>query len=124
MVVIAIIALLSSVTVTLLSSAQQKSRDSRRMVDVGQIKKALSLYQIDNKIFPIHTTEITITGDDLFSVALESAGVIPEVPVDPWAGYSYTYQSNSSGSDFDIRFCLETNTIPNYSQGCGNSISP
>lgn len=125
LVVITIIGVLSSLAMAQLSYAQRKSRDARRMSDVGQITKALNLYQIDNNIFPIHTSAITITGDDAFSSALEASGAISEVPADPHhPGSTYIYQSNSSGSDYDITFCLETDSIPNYSQGCSNTIGP
>jgi general secretion pathway protein G len=125
LVVLAIIAVLSAIGITQFSNAQQKSRDVKRLSDVREIKKALNLYQIDNIRFPIQTTELTITGDDSFSTILEASGFITEVPTDPQhPGLSYTYQSNSAGSDYDIRFCLETDTVPNYSQGCGNTISP
>ena len=124
MVVIAIIALLSTIGIVQFSTAQQKSRDVRRLSDAQEIKKALNLYQIDNTSFPIHPSSIIITGDDAFSLALEASGAITDVPIDPLVGFIYTYQSNSAGTDYDISFCLETNTIANYSQGCGNTIGP
>ena len=124
-VVVAIIAILSSIVSTQFSTIRSKSRDARRISDVIQIKKALSLYQIDVIQFPVHASAITITGEDAFSTTLEESGVIAEVPSDPQhPEISYTYQSNSTGSDYDISFCLETETIPNYSQGCGNKIGP
>jgi len=124
LVVLAVIAVLSSIAIVRFSSVQASGRDSKRLSDVSQIQKALGLYQIDNRFFPVQTSPIEITGEDSFSLVLESAGVIPEVPTDPLSGYTYTYQSNSAGTDYDIGFCLETDGIPNYSQGCGNTISP
>lgn len=124
-VVVAIIAVLSSIVVTQFSSAQMKSRDARRIEDVVQIKKALSLYQVDNTQFPVETVVVIITGVDSFSTTLIGSGAMSAVPTDPRHPVtSYTYQSNSAGSDYDLTFCLEGNTIPNYTQGCGNTISP
>ena len=42
LVVIAIIGILSSVVLASLNSAKKKSRDARRVADIGQIKLALS----------------------------------------------------------------------------------
>jgi len=124
-VVLAIIAMLLSIGITRFSSTQQKSRDVRRISDIQEIKKALNPYQLEETSFPIEPTEITITGEGEFSTTLEAAGVISAVPVDPQhPGLFYTYQSNSSGSDYDLKFCLETSTIANYLQGCDNVISP
>jgi type II secretion system protein G len=125
LVVVAIIGILSSVVSAQLSSVRQKSRDAKRITNVKEIQKALNLYQIDNTIFPIYTTAIPIDGSDAFSITLEASGLISEVPSDPLHPiYSYSYQSNATGSDYDITFCLETETIPNHDADCLNTISP
>ena len=123
LVVLSIIGLLAGLAITQLSAAQQKARDVRRMSDVREIKKALTLYQVDNISFPVVTaTSTMITGDDYLSSELKNAGAITQVPIDPRHPVTfYTYQSNSTGTDYDITFCLETDTIPNYSQGCVNT---
>jgi prepilin-type N-terminal cleavage/methylation domain-containing protein len=122
---LAIIAMLFTITMALVGPVKEKSRDSRRMSDVREINKALVLYADNNSKFPIATTAVTITGNDAVSTILESAGVISEVPTDPThPTNSYTYLSDSSGNTFIISFCLETDTIPNYSKGCGNTINP
>ena len=122
---LAIIAMLFSITFTLLSGIRQKSRDARRMSDVREIKKALSLYANQNNKFPTSATETIITGNDIISVELEDDGVISETPVDPMhPTYSYAYQTDALGNTYIISFCLETNDIPNYSEGCANEITP
>ena len=121
----AIIGIHSSVATAMISSSQLKARDSERITQVRQLQKALSLYQIETNLFPIHTTAITITGSDAFSLALEERDVMPEVPADPnHPNTVYTYQSNAAGNDYTITFCLDTSTISGYSQGCGNTITP
>ncbi|MEK7120637.1 MAG: prepilin-type N-terminal cleavage/methylation domain-containing protein [Patescibacteria group bacterium] len=128
MVVIALIGILASVILASFSSVRERNRDSKRLSDVREIQKALSLYQIDNGRFPAPTnpTEIvTITGEDEISLALEEGGHISAVPKDPQHDtLSYTYQADENGYDFTITFCLETNTIRSFEQGCGNSIKP
>jgi len=122
---VAIIALLSSIILFGISTIKEKSRDARRMSDVKQIQNALNLYFTSHNTFPVFPAEITITGDDAFSLLLENEKTIPAIPTDPMPTFgSYKYQSNSVGTDFYLNFCLETNTIPKYSRGCNNRVSP
>lgn len=128
MVVIALIGILSSIVLASFSEARARNRDGKRMSDIREIQKALSLYQIDNNKFPVPTNPtdtITITGDDEISTVLEEFGHISAVPVDPqYPNYSYTYETDTEGSDFTIGFCLETDTIRSFERGCGNTIKP
>tara|TARA_B100000745_G_scaffold46060_1_gene27752 strand:+ start:6205 stop:6609 length:405 start_codon:yes stop_codon:yes gene_type:complete len=124
LVVIAIIAMLTSIVLVVLSGIQAKSRDTRRMEDVRQIQKALSLYYLNDNRFPQAPSPITITGSDSFSTVLINSGSIPAVPADPVSpDFDYTYQATTSAS-YTITFCLETDSIPNFAEGCANTISP
>jgi len=77
LVVIAIIGILSSVVLASLNSARQKSRDARRVADVGQIRLALELYFDTIRDFPAALTALAPT-------------YIPVVPADPLGGaYGY-----------------------------------
>jgi len=126
LVTIAIVAVLSSVILVALSNAKEKSRDARRLSDMNEIQNALNLYFTDNNRFPIVTPAVDITGSDAFSIEIEGAGVISETPTDPvnTGGLVYSYVSSSSGADYTLSFCLETDTVPGHSQGCGNTINP
>jgi len=122
---LAIIAMLFTATIALIGGVKEKSRDAKRMSDVREISKALVLYADNNDKFPIATTAVTITGIDAVSTVLEGDDVISEVPIDPTHPLNpYTYISDSSGNTFIISFCLETDTVPNFTQGCGNTITP
>lgn len=124
LVVMAIIAMLASVILVVLSGVQAKSRDTRRLEDVREIEKALSLYYIDGNRYPLAATPVTITGSDAISTALINAGAISAVSADPVTPeYDYTYQATTTGS-YVITFCLETDSIPNFSQGCANTTTP
>lgn len=52
LVVIAIIGLLSTVAVAATNSARTKSRDTKRLADIAQIRKALELYYANNNSYP------------------------------------------------------------------------
>lgn len=127
-VVIALIGLIASIILASFSDVRARNRDAKRVSDVKEIEKALSLYQIDNNRFPSSSDPslpVTITGTDEISVLLESGGHISAVPIDPQhPSSSYTYLSPANGSDFTITFCLETNTIKSFEVGCANTIKP
>ena len=126
LVVISIIVLLSAVAMGSFGLVQRKARDSRRMSDVQSIAKALASFVITSGgLFPVSTTPITITGTDGFSVMLINSGAINAIPHDPASPrLDYTYQSDTLGSVYTISFCLETDSIKGYAQGCGNKLTP
>lgn len=126
LVVITIIGLLVAGAMASFGLVQRKGRDARRMSDVQAINKALASFAVSSGgVFPISVAPVTLTGSDGFSAMLLSAGVIDAVPPDPGSPvYEYTYTSNAAGSDYTISFCLETDSIKSYVQGCGNTISP
>ncbi len=124
LVVIAIIGILASIIVANLSNTQSKARDARRMSDLDAIKKALILYSADHGGYPVSVSTTTLDGTDGVSSALVAGRFIPGVPKDPKSPtYDYEYSSDASGNVFSLGFCLETASIHDYAQGCGNVVS-
>ncbi|MFA4890242.1 MAG: type II secretion system protein [Candidatus Paceibacterota bacterium] len=123
MVSIAIIGILASLMYINITGVKAKNRDAQRLIRVNEIVKALNIYYADAQLFPIYNGNVT--GSDSMSLALKTAGSISQAPVDPMnsGSYVFSYQS-TDGTDFILSFCLETNTIQGYSQGCGNTIKP
>ena len=124
LVVIAIIVMATILVLALLNGARERSRDSRRLEDMRSIETALNLYAANNAgVYPVATPVETINGTtDTMSLALLGADVIPTIPVDPQHPNSvYTYLSD--GNTYTLSFCLETDTIQSYTQGCGNTIT-
>jgi len=125
LVAIAIIGLLTAGVIAGLNIAREKARDARRIQDVNEIKKALSLHIISENTFPIALTSTALTGEDAVSLALIESGTLSTIPLDPLNPiYTYDYISNSNGTNYTVSFCLETDSLSNYSEGCGNTISP
>ncbi len=125
LVVLAIIALLASVIFASTGSIQKKSRDTRRMEDINSIVKALEIYQTSRNRYPKSETQIALDGTDPVSTALIDDQAISQIPLDPLQpDYMYKYQTNSLGTDFTITFCLEGNSVPGYTAGCSNTITP
>jgi type II secretion system protein G len=125
LVVIAIIGILASIVMASLDSARVKARDARRVSDINQIQKALSLYASDtNGTYPASSAATTsLIGTDTVSVALIAAGSMGSVPKDPQSPtYNYGYRSYNSNTSYLLSFCLETTGIKNFSQGCTNYV--
>lgn len=117
-VVIAIIGILSSMIVFSYSDIQKRARDSRRLSDVYEIRKALGLYFISHNSFPVVTPVVNVSGSDALSSVLLGEKLMTKVPSDPmYPGKSYTYES-ADGTDFAITFCLEKDGSAPYVAGC------
>ncbi len=100
LVVVAIIGLLSTLSIVALNTARAKARDARRVSDVKQIQTALELYYNDQGDYPASTT------------ALQPAymGTVPTAPT-PADGSacasenSYTYTKATAGT-YTLTYCL------------------
>lgn len=124
LVVIAIIGILASIILAALGSSQSKARDARRMSDIDSYQKALALYLTTSGTYPIVVATTTLDGTDAVTAALVAAQDIPTGPKDPQSpSFNYTYMSNPTGTKYWLGFCLETNNIHYYSQGCGNTVT-
>lgn len=94
LVVIAIIGILSSVVIASMNSARQKSRDARRISDVGQIKTALELFYDSNQAYPTTTAAL-------------ATSYIPRVPTDPQNASAYYYVRATSTTSYCLGANLE-----------------
>lgn len=136
LVVISIIGLLSSVVLSALSGARSRARDTQRISDIGELKKALALYYDKHGYYPDTVGTYyssanalvwnTVT-NPLYSLVTE--GFIPRLPVDPkntpanntvWdvnpGGYAYDYSTinaNSYKTNYDLITRLENPGNPN-----------
>lgn len=110
MAVIAIIGSLSSIALASLNNARAKARDSQRISNIGEIKKALDLYHFDYGVYPISvgTTWMGNMSDWGSYATIGVNGYIPglapsyiaELPVDPKQTSSYGYLYKSDGVDY------------------------
>jgi type II secretion system protein G len=96
LVVIAIIGVLASLVIVNLSTANRKSRDSRRKADLNEIKTALELYYDDFLGYPAATSSL-------------APNYIKTVPTDPRApAQTYTYTVAANGSAWTLNATLES----------------
>lgn len=121
LIVIAIIALLSTAVTFAIQTVQARGRDARRVADMDQLVKALNLYLNENTTYPISATAICIDGSDLVTTALQGANIVQQPFVDPLypddTNNCYRYQSDGIGSTYSIRYFLETGSVQSKDQG-------
>lgn len=104
LVVVAIIGLLSTLSIVALNTARAKARDARRVSDVKQIQTALELYYNDKGDYPASTATLSPT----------YMGTVPTPPT-PYDSsacsalngvYDYTYSTGS----YTLTYCLGAST--------------
>lgn len=108
LVVIAIIGLLATVAVVSLNSARQKSRDAKRVSDIGIIQTALEMYQDACGVYPSALAAATANGCTGTSYGAFMAN-IPTAPTPP-TGNAYVYTSASPYSTYSLTYTLEAQT--------------
>lgn len=119
LVVIAIVSLLSSVVLSSLNSAREKSRDARRYSDLAQIRSALELYRNDNGAYPVTANwrgECSSFGG--YTADSVIPGLVPtyikELPSDPSMTNPnlncYVYRSVPANSGVDYKL-LDYNVV-------------
>ncbi len=99
LVVISVVALLVSLTIISVDSSKKKSRDSRRLSDINEIRNALELFRAANKKFPA-----TLADPGLAPV------FIPAIPKDPLTRNNYLYSSMDNCQSFHLGATLEIAT--------------
>jgi hypothetical protein len=102
-----------------------KRRDAERIQDIRHLEEALAIYQATYQSFPTAPQPVFISGLDDISAALTASDAIAFVPTDPlYPTYAYVYSTDERGNTYTIQFCLETDSIKNYAQGCENTMTP
>lgn len=98
LVVIAIIGILASIVLASLNSARKRSRDTRRIADLHQIKTALELYDHTNSTYPIVNTWADL-GTALTGTNCGVDSCITILSNDPLPSMSYSYQPLDNNGD-------------------------
>ena len=113
LVVISIIGVLSGMVLVAMTDARARARDARRVSDMRQIVMALQMYNVQYGAFPSISSDACCGGWDQgpcndgnnspFIGALETAGLLNQVPTDPVGGsgtgcYGYRYYRYGAGN--------------------------
>lgn len=110
LIVVAIIGLLATLAVISLTSAQQRSRDTKRVADVKSIQSAMELYYNDNAVYP----NITVGGAGASTWTTVSAAMskyVNALPVDPTNSSTSVYSYyESTATKYYISATVESNS--------------
>ena len=114
LVVIAIIGVMAALVIVNLSSANKKSRDSKRKADLAEIKTALELYFDEELLYPTATADLDGTSSAV-TTALEP-DYIKQVPTDPRNNGVYVYNYTGTSDAFTVSAVLEKDgsTVADY----------
>jgi prepilin-type N-terminal cleavage/methylation domain-containing protein len=110
LVVIAIIGILSSVVLASLSTARQKSRDAKRISDIGQIQLAAELFFDATSSYPTTAQGIS---------SLYTQKFLPQIPNPPSGSAAAYIYYGSTGVVASGIFMTECTTAPCVSYSAG-----
>lgn len=114
-VVISIIALISTVTFISLSGSKQKERDAKKISDVLQLQTALENYKRAEGVYP---STITL-GQPLVgsTTGITFLSRVPEAPIGENCGVDqYLYSYSTTTKEYSLSFCL-ANKLEDYEPG-------
>ena len=146
-VVIAILAVLVTITIVSYSGAQGRARDADRRVDIANLVKALEMYYDDNGTYPTASGTNSTAGSIWYSSDTTSwstfatvlAGILTPLPSDPSnkagniraassPGLNYAYYGNTStycgataGQMYIIEYRLEASAKEKFVDGICNT---
>ena len=124
LVVITIIAVLSTIGIVMYTTVQRNARDAKRIGDMQAISKALEMYKSVNGSYPT-TSAISIASNwDTFAAALSP--YMQSLPKDPtnsdnWTtGKFYKYHTNDTGTFYQVAASLEmvSQSTDNFTYKC------
>lgn len=124
LVVVGIVAILTTVILGAVQEGRKKARDAQRVTDIGQIRVSLRLYRDANSV-----SNPTSAGEALTSTSSIGALIAsnhPTFPMDP-AGTSYYYDSSYTCNGVSravlIALAMERTNAGNYVSKCGNNFT-
>ena len=111
LITLAIIGLLISVVAVGVDALKKASRDTKRVANMSEFSKALSLIFNEQGSYPISTNNICLTGSDSVSQALMNAKYLNTGVQDPAFPNDitkcYRYQSDALGLQYTLTYFLE-----------------
>lgn len=128
LVVVAIIAILSSVIIIGLGPTRQAGRDARRISDLRSVQHALELYFNKCGAYPSSTEGCSgttaITSWATLETAVSNVISTTTFPYDPLAGGTYYYAKSPSGNSYALGALLEDSNNPALKDSVGPGWTP
>jgi general secretion pathway protein G len=107
LVVVAIIAILTTLGMVSYTQVNKRARDGKRRADLEQVRSALVLYRVDNGSYPSSITWSTMSPIQSYI----SGTTVRDPQPSPYPQYEYT---SSSGISFSVCATLEATTPSSY----------
>ncbi len=123
LIVMAIIALLSGISIFALSGARESARDAVRKADLEEIRSVLELYRSDCGAYPTNAEYPNNPGDSLQKRCPSGGSMITykeEMPGDPLAP-DRRYRYRLTGSSYVLCASLEGGDTVNFNTECGGN---
>lgn len=126
LIVIAIIAILSAIVLTSVSSFQASARDTARVGNLKNIESYLELFYNKCGYYPGYqggssSCNATLQGWGDLSTLMANVGVTSQLPKDPSAGRSFCYGVSSDGNSYIVGTVLESSNSVLNNNGTGPS---
>jgi len=122
LVVVAIIGLLSTLSILSLNTARARARDAKRVADVKQIQTALEMYYNDASNYPVEASVTPTSTGGIYYGASTFLKTVPTPPttidgtgcVGSQPAYTYAVSGTGSTATYTIKYCLgaAVNDIP------------
>ncbi len=103
MVVVVIIGILAAIIVPKILDRPEQAREVKAHQDIASIEEALSLYKLDNGIYPSTNQGLKalVTKPDIDPIPNNWRQYLKQVPIDPW-GHPYQYLMPGQHGAYDV----------------------
>jgi prepilin-type N-terminal cleavage/methylation domain-containing protein len=117
LIVVAIIGILSMISVVVLNQARIKSRDAKRVSDIQVIRAGLEQHWLEKASYPTTASQVqlgiggySVLTKNGFEASATGLVYLAKVPTDPKASVYYFYECTNGSIGYTIQFTTEGKT--------------
>ncbi len=126
LIVMAIIALLSGLSLFALQNARKQGRDAKRKADLEVIRSAIELFKADCNVYPSSLPATNLQGTLALGCTPSNGNTYyQKLPADPSSTQTYAYTRGPTSTTYVLCSTLEDPPSPaNDTTGCGGCGTP
>lgn len=120
LIVMSIIAILSSISIFALQGARSSGRDAKRKADLEDVRSAMELFRADCGHYPSALTfsnSSSLNGDNSTTACPSSNVYLQEMPADPSGSPNYDYNRSSNTA---YCMCATLENVPASPDSCAS----